>query len=329
MDSANKNNLSKNMSVIKFFAIIAIIFGHYWNVHLVPIPLMSHWWVISAVGLLIFSISSGFFTSTRYKDSYEFKSFWIKKLYRIGIPFTIVNILLLILFLIEKKDNILSIQTVASWLGIHGIWTWLKIPQVGPYGAGLWFMTVLLIFYFIYPLLEYLNRKKTISFVFSGLTVLLLLIFDHYFPLGYTLWLTITGFPVGIWMANNEISYSRLFIVSVLILTLIMMIILKFFFHVKLFSSLFMLIISYTAVEICKFMVLPSIIYRIFLPLSTWVITMYIVHMYLFVSPTGYFSIDWLMTLSLIFCVSFVVDQLSKKIEEKFKDHMMAATNPV
>ena len=94
---------SKNVSVAKVLAITSIIYGHFWNIHPAPIPLMRHWWVISAIGLLIFSITSGYFTANKYNGDFSLKEYWMKKLWRIGIPLTIINSFLLLVFLSQQK----------------------------------------------------------------------------------------------------------------------------------------------------------------------------------------------------------------------------------
>ena len=310
---------SKNISVIKVLAIIGIVFGHFWALNQVPIPLMEYWWVTSAIGLLVFSLTSGLFTAVKYTAGFDIKSYWIKKFWRIGIPFTVINCLLLILFLFQQREGLCSTQTAASWLGIHGFWTWFKIPQVGPYGAGLWFMTALILFYISYPLLEYINRMQSISNIFTIVIVILLLILDRTVPYGHTLWLTLSGFFLGVWVAKSRMAYSRYFMFGLILISLLLMLLFRFVFNIKALSGLFMLIISFTLVEVCNFIKFPPFIYKLFLPFSTWVLSIYIIHMYMFINPTGVFLVDWVLSFSIILCVSFFIDFSTKKIFQAIK----------
>lgn len=73
---------SDNISVAKLFAITGIIFSHYWSIHPVPLPLMSYGRVTIALGLLIFSFTSGYFSAFKYGENNNYKSFWSNKIYR-------------------------------------------------------------------------------------------------------------------------------------------------------------------------------------------------------------------------------------------------------
>jgi len=182
-------NVSRNFTVAKFFSILIVVFGHY--------PKPFDIWVIVTIGLLIFAYSSGFFTYLKYNGDFDKKKFLWNKIERLSLNLMVVNVFLLIIFLIKREPGIWTWHSLINALGLNGWLTWLRIPNQSPFGAAMWFFTLLLIFYAIYPLLEYLNRNKIVSYIFAMVYILTAFHLNYLIPYGHMLWLTSCGFIAG------------------------------------------------------------------------------------------------------------------------------------
>ncbi|GAB7024009.1 acyltransferase family protein [Salidesulfovibrio brasiliensis] len=311
MSETISRRFSRNASVLKVLAISAIIVGHFAAESPGMHPVMNHWWVISAVGLIVFSYTSALFTGMKYGPGFDLKAFWMQKLRRLGIPFTIINLLLLVLFLAEGREGVVSVQTFASWLGLRGFWTWFGAGQVGPYGAGLWFLTLLILFYLAYPLLERVNRSRTVSNGFTAISLLVLLVLDRTVPMGHTLWITAAGFLLGVRDARHGRPFSMNAAMSVLLVTAVCMVSLRFFLNISMLSGLLMLIAARTLVDLARYLNVHWLAYDLLLPLSPCILGMYIAHTYLFIHPTGLFVFDFVASGALILAFAFVASLLA------------------
>ena len=167
------------------------------------------------IGLLIFSYSSGFFTWLKYNGHYNKKAFWMKKVERLGLNLAVINIFLLILFLFQGKPEVMTWHTIVNMLGLTGFLNWFHVGNTSPFGAGMWFFTLLLIFYLFYPGIEYLNRKKSVSYLFGISFVVLSYYLHGHIVYGHALWLTACGFVAGIFFARNEIEVTGRLSVSI------------------------------------------------------------------------------------------------------------------
>ena len=90
---------SQTFHVLKFCSILMVIFGHFFG----EIALS---WVPVTVGLIIFSFSSGMFTSMKYDGAFEIKKFWKNKFRRLGVNLLVIDIILLVLFIYKGEKKI-------------------------------------------------------------------------------------------------------------------------------------------------------------------------------------------------------------------------------
>ena len=197
------NNISRNLSVAKGFSALTVMFGHYTHI--------PNFWVIVTIGMLIFSISSGYFTYYNSHGSFSCFQYWYRKGNRLIPHLLTINIFLFGLFLFQGKPGVWSIHTLVNLSGMNGLLNWFRIQNISPFGNGMWFLTLLIIFYVVYPLLEKFYRNKKVSIVFT----ILLLLFFYYMHLriqfGHALWLTASGFPIGLYLARSKLSLSKHF----------------------------------------------------------------------------------------------------------------------
>ena len=140
-----RQEVSENFTLAKFLAIILVSTGHYFEGSLL--------WVPVTVGLFVFAFASGYFTAIKHTPSLPLKAFWSAKLKRLGPSLIVINLFLLALFLLQGREGIWHPHTLLGITGLSGFLNWLDIKSQSPFGAGLWFLTVLLLFYLIYPLL--------------------------------------------------------------------------------------------------------------------------------------------------------------------------------
>lgn len=136
------------------------------------------------------------------------REFWKNKFYRIGIEYTFLNIFLVCLFLIQGKENIFSISSLISWLGLKGFLNWFNISSQSPFGAGLWFLTLLLLFYILYPIIAYFCRSSYGGVIFAFTFISLMLYFDATINVNHMLWITASGFVLGVFFNSRNIFLS-------------------------------------------------------------------------------------------------------------------------
>jgi len=111
---------SQTFHVLKFCSILMVIFGHFFG----EIALS---WVPVTVGLIIFSFSSGMFTSMKYDGAFEIKKFWKNKFRRLGVNLLVIDIILLVLFIYKGEKNIWTFHSFINAVGLNGFLNWLHI----------------------------------------------------------------------------------------------------------------------------------------------------------------------------------------------------------
>ena len=151
--AARLERASDNFALAKVGALLLVVSGHF---------LPGAWlWPAVAVGLFVLAFASGYFTSVKYDAHCPLGPFWKRKLVRLGPGLLAADLLLLLLFLIQDKPGVWSWQTPINMLGLTGILNWFGIPNASPFGHGLWFLTLLLLFYAVYPLLRAAARRRS------------------------------------------------------------------------------------------------------------------------------------------------------------------------
>jgi len=292
-------NISNNFNMAKVLSIFTVVLGHS---HLLPVNI----WVTVTIGLLVFSFSSGYFTSLKYNGDFSKKEFWLKKAKRLGVNLIVINVFLLILFLIQGRSGIWTWHTIVNMLGLNGFLNWFYIQNLSPFGAGLWFFTLLLVFYLTYPVLEWINRNKIISYLFVVFFVIVAFYLQKYIVYGHALWLTACGFVTGVFCARNDINISLNVSALVSGVMLATMFSLNYLLGIKDYNFFLILffavfgIFSFINLKLSGLLVVPASYF------SGCLLEIYLIHTYLFVEPTGYRFAD--------FVISFLLILLSAKI---------------
>ena len=191
---------------IKLLSLLIICYGHIFMILIdgkTPDFFMGKWWALGDIGIFYLSMSSAYYTALHYNAQQSMAHYWSRKVNRIGIQFLFINVLLFCYFLIQGKMGIFTLHSLVNLLGLNGFLNWFHIHDVSPFGAGQWFITILLIFYFIYPVINRCFRSRsaiTFLFVITALAAATSEYFIHY---GHSLWSTSFGFVAGFYLCRN------------------------------------------------------------------------------------------------------------------------------
>ena len=298
---------SMNARIFKPLSIILVCFGHFYSMGDYKIAGMEYWWNISAICLVYFSICSAYFTNLKYSLKFSFSNFWINKMYRLGIKVIIVNLFLLFLFVYLKKNDILNVYTLINMLGFTGFLNWFGIKNSSPFGAGLWFLTLLYIYYCFYPLLSFIFKSFFVHIVFFA-CLFAFFVLDRFLNVGHTLWLTASGFFVGMYLSTISVRINS--IVLIFLISLIFFIVANIFgfkflngvFIVSLASSFFMITEKYNfnTVFLANIKIIDSFVLEIFM-----------LHTYLFIFPFSIFIFDFMSSIIFIIFISYILSNIS------------------
>lgn len=312
----NKGNIEENKSrilnALKVISIFMVVTGHFFKEY-------GFLWIPVTVGLLIFSFSSGYFTSFKYKGNFSRKIFWTRKLERLGINLLVINAFLLCLFLIQGRPGIWTWHSLVNVIGLNGFLNWFRISDVSPFGGGMWYFTLLLIFYFFYPFIEKINGKKLTIFLILFLFFAFLL--NRTINFGHALWLTASGFVVGVWAEKNEIKLpagiSRIFafILFLAVMTA------NLVFDYNGMNFFFLLFFSLAGIYSCQDFKVPHLINKWLIFFSGSLLEIYLIHGYMFVAPTKNRIIDFVASFIIIIVLAKMLSIISSKI--KFRIHQV------
>jgi hypothetical protein len=303
--------ISINFTTLKSISILLIVIAHFYK----DIRML---WVPAAFGLFIFSYSSSYFTSFKYHDSYDLKRYLANKIYRLGVNLLVINLFLISLFSIQGKDNMWNMKTLLSFFGLTGLLDWLRIYIEGPFGAGMWFLTLLLIFYAIYPILNRYLRKQKQIYLFSIGTLIVVSWLNTNIIYGHALWLTTGGFIIGFMSAKTRIRILKELSMLAMIAAIALIVVLNFVVSVKTFNFYLLLVLFGSFVLSVEYMSFPKTIHSFMHYLSNCVLEIYLIHTAIFIRLTSIKSIDFLVSLLCIISLSIVLAWISNVIKKHF-----------
>jgi len=250
---------------------------------------------------LYFGFSSGFFTYGKYgRRPFNLREYWQQKLFRLGFTLLLINTFLLILFLIQDRANIWSWHTLINVFGFSGYFTFFQIPNKSPFGRGLWFLTLLLIFYLVFPILKYLNQRRYLSYLWAVLSAFLTCYLQEKVVLEIMLWPTALGFVGGIFSGRNGIKLPISISTAIVVAVLSLFLFLNYYLGIKTFNFYFILTLSLASVYWLMNIRLPTAILRYFSFFSICVLEIYIIHSYLIVKGNNSQVINFTASVVLI-----------------------------
>ncbi len=301
---------SENLSAAKGGAALTVMAGHYGT----GIP---DFWVVVTVGLLVFSISSGYFTWHRYHGEFSWRRFWRRKAARLIPNLIVIELFLFILFSAQGSEGLWSWHTVFNLAGLNGFLNWFHISNESPYGRGMWFLTLLLIFYTIYPLLERLYRGSG-SIVTTIGGILCLFILNRTVEYGHALWLTGAGFLVGIFMARHKLRLHWIASAGMAASAAIGMVASHIAFGFDAANFFFILAVAASGVFFLLEIRLPLLFNRVGSWLSGILLQVYLLHPYINVVPTKLHLLDATISAALVLllaaALSWVGDEVRRYV---------------
>ncbi len=242
--------ISDNFQCAKVLSIIMVMVGHYYKE-------FNYLWVPVTMGLFVFTFSSGFFTAAKYKPGFDRKKFWSRKFHRIFITLLFTNALLFLLFYAQGRTGIWTLASLVNILGFTGLLNWFSFPNPSPFGAGLWFLTLLYLFYIIYP----------------------------HINMGHSLWLTSCGFIWGLVIQHHGKGHKTIWALFFMMGSILIMGVNNILFTIKIYNFPLILVSALCLCLILTKWRLPLFMIQLTKPLngSIFFFFIYLLHPYLFV----------------------------------------------
>ena len=301
-------DISYNFSVAKVLSILMVATGHYFS--------DTFLWLPTTVALFIFAFSSGYFTSIKYNYGFSIAKFWDAKFVRLSYRLLVINTFLLMLFLVQKKSGILTWHTLTAMLGLSGFLNWFKITNQSPFGAGLWFFTVLWMFYLVYPVIAYINQYKKLAIFYVTCSFVLSIVLTYTVRVGHELWYTIFAFIFGVYIGKFNFTLPTLLLMAIWVICIVGILGLNLYGNISILNSFIIIIISIVTVLLLLQIKLPEFAFNKALKLSDCVMEIYFIHSYLLIHNSKHpIYLDFLISLLVIICFSFALNILSNQLK--------------
>ena len=190
------------VKIISMFVIAAV--------HFFDVP---YSYVGGSIALLTFAFSSAYLLTKNNDREIKLYTYFKNKIIRIYSKIIIVFIFLAGLFYFSGIKFTIG-NILQNFFLISGIYNFINKPTEGPFGAGIWFITLLFIFYLVFPTLNRLfvnfgkNKVKQILFTLSCLFVLVIAS-KTLETSGISLYQTSFGFILGVYAAKNKNYFGK------------------------------------------------------------------------------------------------------------------------
>jgi len=296
--------ISLNFSIAKVIAIFTVLAGHWFSPSILWIPV--------TVGLFIFAFSSGYFTSQRYGADLDIGRFWRNKLERLGVRYWLILGFLAVVVML-RGGTLLHWHTLVHFFGLSGVLNWLDIPNRSGLGAGLWFFTLLLVFYLGYPLLAKACRSTPRAAVVAVASTVIAIYLEEQSRIGHELWLTSLGFILGVaygmprprlraWPAALAAALGCVALLAA---------------HSIGFKGANTALIALTSIACCVWLANATGLrwrgWSRLARLEGYLLEIYLIHTYLFVHPTHDALLDLVISIVVIVAVAVGLHRLSRR----------------
>jgi len=304
--------VSFNYSVFKVTAILTVVTAHWFT----ALPL----WIPATVGLFIFTFSSGFFTTRIYGSTQDMRAFWRKKLQRLFIRYWFLLFCLSVLLILTGRQ-VFHWHSLVHLFGMSGFLNVFGHNQ-SALGAGLWFFTILMLFYVAYPYLVRLCAANGNDFFLPLVATVFLMFLDNRIVLGFSLWLTTLGFILGVFAGLYDTKLRAHIASATAAGSLLLMLMLNLAFGYKdANSSLLALACISVNLWLIKARLPQWAPLRVLTKLENCLLEIFIIHMYLFVHVTGNHVLDFFLSLGLIIAAGWVLNVIGSKLVELIFKH--------
>ncbi len=299
---------SRNYSFAKVMAILTVTAGHWFTGTILWIPV--------TFGLFVFAFSSGYFTAARYGERVERGQFWRKKLERLGLRYWVI-LAFITTVLVLTGQSVWHWHSLVHAFGLSGVLNWASIRNESALGAGLWFFTLLLIFYLAYPYLVRAMRSPRTAALLLTLGFVLAVVLEERIKVGHELWLTAYGFIAGVawgvhkprlpagWMLALTLALWGVLLVLNLVGS-------KGFNTVLIAAGGMAVAVWLTVASLPRWRILDGIA-----ELDRYLLEIFLIHMYLFSHPTGHSALDFALSLALILMTSAVLGHIADRLSAR------------
>lgn len=291
--------LSKNFSAAKVVCILLVVSSHWFT--------GTAMWPFATIALFVFGFSSAFFTGRIYHTNVDVAAFWRKKIRRLGVRYWLILSVLAVLLVVQGR-NIFHWHSLVHIMGLSGVLN-LFGPSKSALGAGLWFFTVLVLFYAAYPLMARHLAAGFRTGAVLTVSAVGLLVLDRTVDVGFSLWTTILGFVLGTAVGVNRLHFRTLPLLAVAGAALLGLGLTNALFGFRSLNGTFLTLLALsgslllTVVDATRVKALLVIGH-----LEKILLEIYLIHGYLFVHPTGHSGTDFVISLALIIAVATVLN---------------------
>lgn len=302
------STLSLNYSLAKVAAIFTVLLGHWFAGTVL--------WVPVSFGLFVFAFSSAYFTARLYGVHVDKSHFWKRKLERLGVRFWLILAFLAVVMELKGR-TVLHWHSIVHFMGLSGALNWSGIPNLSALGAGLWFFTLLLIFYAAYPYLARLSQSRLSAAVVATGSTALAVVLHEQVKVGHELWLTALAFILGVVYGLHEVRASPPKIIWVTAAACVALVILNDM-QVKQFNTMLILGIS---VGICIWLsssrATPCRPLGRLARLDKYLLEVFLIHTYLFMRPTGNTWVDLACSIAVTMLAAVALNWTESRISAR------------
>jgi hypothetical protein len=301
------SSVSFNFSVFKVLAILGVALSHW------PVSADLPTWIPGNIGLVIFAFSSGMFTARIYGVEVDVARFWRKKIERLAVRYWFLLAFVSAILLAEGR-------TVFHWhslVHVFGLSGFLNLfgHSVSSLGAGLWFFTLLLLFYVAYPYLARLVAASRGDFLLPLAATVVFFYLNEHVILPISLWLTMLGFILGVFagMVGTQVPARVSLALTVALLALLLAN--NVVFGYKTANPDLLGLASVTVNLWLMRARLPQWkILRGVARLENCLLEIFIIHTYLFIHPTGISALDFAITMTLVAVVAWFLNIVANRL---------------
>lgn len=289
---------SANFALAKVLAIFMVVAGHWFGGLL---------WIPVSIGLFIFAFSSGYFTARIYGGTVDRRRFWHSKFERLGLRYWVLLSFLALLFACRGR-TIVHWHTLVHYAGLSGALNWAGVANQSALGGGLWFFTLLLLFYASYPYLARLAATARGAATLAVLTTVAAIGLEMTHDVGHELWLTALAFIAGVCCGQHTPRVPTWASAAGALLALGGMLVLSAL-HVHVAN---VALLTCACLASARFLVdapLPTAALAGVARLDKLLLEIFLIHTALFVHPTGTVA-DFGLSVALIVAVAWLLNRV-------------------
>jgi hypothetical protein len=299
-------SISFNFSVFKVLSILCVATSHW------PIGMDLPIWIPTSIGLVIFAFSSGMFTAQIYGVEVDVGKFWRKKIERLAVRYWFLLAFLSVILLAEGR-------TVFHWhslVHVFGLSGFLNLfgHSVSSLGGGLWFFTLLLLFYVAYPFLARLAAASRGDFLMPLVVTVFFFYLNEHLVLPFSLWLTALGFILGVFAGMYGTQVPARVSLALTVVVLAVLLASNILGYKTANGDLVGLACITTNLWLMRARLPQWAILRGLAKLENCLLEIFIIHTYLFIHPTGNSALDFVITMTLVIVTAWILNIIGNKL---------------